>query len=145
MNRGSASRSCEGESTVSANEDYQGNGTAQTYFSDIDQTAHEILVAQCIDSLLGLIPCCVFHNSVVLSAKTTFLVSIEATYPHPYIYHGPGPIRQSNVQTITKRKTRIASRITHWRPPSTFHSEVIRHRRRELLQLHTRVSCYLSF
>ena len=140
MNRGSASRSCEWRSTVSVDEDCRRSGTARTYFSYVDQTTHEILVAQCIDSLLGLIPCCVFHNSVVLSATTTFLVLTETTYPHPYIYHGPGPIRQSNVQTITKRKTRIASRITHWRPPSTFHSEVIRHRRRELLQLHRQVS-----
>lgn len=34
------------------------------YFADIDKSAHEILVAERVDRLLGLIPCCVFHNPV---------------------------------------------------------------------------------
>lgn len=34
------------------------------YFSDVDQAAHKALIAQCLNSLLGLLPSCVFHNPV---------------------------------------------------------------------------------
>lgn len=33
------------------------------YLAHIDQTAHEILIAQCVDSVLSLFPRCVLHNS----------------------------------------------------------------------------------
>ena len=32
------------------------------YFSNVDKSTHEILVAEGIYGLLGLFPCCVFHN-----------------------------------------------------------------------------------
>ena len=51
------------------------------------------------------------------------------------ITRGPGPIRQSNIHQNNQKETRKTSHITRWRPPSTFHSEVVRHRQRELLQL----------
>lgn len=33
-----------------------------TYFSNVDESTHEVLVAERVDRLLGLFPCCVFHN-----------------------------------------------------------------------------------
>ncbi len=35
-----------------------------SYFADIDESAHEVLIAERVDRLLGLIPCRVFHNPV---------------------------------------------------------------------------------
>src|SRR5271155_2078979 len=66
-----------------------------TYLANIDESTHEVLVAECCDCLLGLFPRCVFHNPgqfLVLfpSSKLAF-----GTYPHPYKTRGPGPIRQS--------------------------------------------------
>lgn len=32
------------------------------YFSNVDKSTHQILVAEGVHGLLGLLPCCVFHN-----------------------------------------------------------------------------------
>lgn len=40
------------------------SGTVSAYLAHIDETAHEILVAQRVDSILCLLPRCVFNNPV---------------------------------------------------------------------------------
>ena len=37
--------------------------SAGSHLSDIDQAAHEVLVAESLDSILGLVPRSIFHNS----------------------------------------------------------------------------------
>lgn len=34
-----------------------------TYFAHIDKSAHEVLVRECVYSVLSLVSCCIFHNS----------------------------------------------------------------------------------
>ena len=34
-----------------------------TYFADVYESTHEVLVTERVDRLLGLLPRCVFHNS----------------------------------------------------------------------------------
>lgn len=41
-----------------------GRGGSKSYLSDIDEPAHEILVAEGGYSLLSLLSGCIFHNSV---------------------------------------------------------------------------------
>ena len=36
----------------------------EPYLSDVNESTHEVLVAERADGLLGLIPCSVFHNPV---------------------------------------------------------------------------------
>jgi hypothetical protein len=78
---------------VRVDEGLRWNAT-DTYFANIDQPAHQVLVTKRRDGLLGLIPCCVFHNPERMSAcaegiRGTVLTRI------PTITRGPGPIRQS--------------------------------------------------
>jgi hypothetical protein len=40
-----------------------------TYFSNVDESTHEILIAERVDRLLGLFPCCVFHNPYLCQSK----------------------------------------------------------------------------
>lgn len=62
-----------------------------SYLTDVDETAHQILVTQCRDSVLGLVPRRIFHNSEFEHSQRleqpTELHSL-VTYPHPYKYHG---------------------------------------------------------
>jgi hypothetical protein len=41
-------------------------GRGETYFANVDESAHEVLVAKGVDSVLCLVPSCVFHNSTSL-------------------------------------------------------------------------------
>lgn len=106
----------------------------RTYLANVDKSAHEILIGKCVDCLLGLLPCGVFHNPDFDQLKQCISWS-RVTYPHPYITRGqcPNPsIQRSNNQ----KKTKKTSHSTYWRPPSTFHSEVIGHPRKEPPQLY---------
>ena len=38
------------------------------YFANVDETTHQVLVAERVDSILCLLPRCVFHNPVRASA-----------------------------------------------------------------------------
>lgn len=57
MKRGSASRSY----VISA--DARLSRALGAYLADIDESAHERLVAQSVDSLLSLLPCSIFNDS----------------------------------------------------------------------------------
>lgn len=65
-----------------------------TYFADVDETTHEVLVAERCDCTLCLLPCSILHNSGIMVSSVLVsqprhraIVSMR-TYPHPYINHG---------------------------------------------------------
>lgn len=63
-----------------------------TCLSDVDKSTHQVLVAERRDGILGLLPCCVLHNSgTTVSMHSRQEVPEEVTYPHPYKTHGQGP------------------------------------------------------
>lgn len=62
LNRGSASRSCP-DLSMCCPRLPSAHRWAQSHLSDIDQAAHEVLVAESLDSILGLVPRSIFHNS----------------------------------------------------------------------------------
>ena len=54
--------------------------------SDIDESAHEILIAEGVDRLLSLFSCCVFHNPE--NGKLPSDKHCCVTNPHPYKTRG---------------------------------------------------------
>jgi hypothetical protein len=59
-----------------------------SYLPNIDESAHEVLVAEGVDSLLGLFPRSIFYNATNLLARRPFTKRPLFTYPHPYIIQG---------------------------------------------------------
>lgn len=71
-----------------------------TYFSNVDETTHQALIAECLNSLLGLFPSCVFHNPDV-KLENWPRASVEiVTHPHPYI--NPWTRSNPSIQRPTK-------------------------------------------
>lgn len=70
------------------------NVLGRTYFANIDESAHEVLVAERIDRVLSLIPRLVFHNSMAKSVHVLMRKDCRHTYPQPYIHRGTSPTRQ---------------------------------------------------
>ena len=99
------------------------------HLSHVNEPAHEVLVAQCANSLLGLLPCCVFHNPAMVSAQQQRDFLLQPTYPHPYRTRGQCP-NPSIQRPTTKIKPERPAISTYWRPPSTFHSEVVTHQQK---------------
>lgn len=73
----------------------------RTYLANVDKSAHQILIGKCVDCLLGLLPCGVFHNpdSDQLKQRTSWS---RVTYPHPYITRGQCP--NPSIQRPTTKK-----------------------------------------
>ena len=65
MNLGSASRSYFEMSALSG-----WRSCRDTYLSNVDESTHEVLVAESVDGLLSLLPRGIFYNAVVLLASS---------------------------------------------------------------------------
>ena len=110
------------------------------YLSHVDESAHEILIAECTDGRLGLLPCCVFHNPYTRQQKAHTMRQVIS----PASLHNPRTIAQSvNPTSNNQNKTGKTTITTHRRPPSTFHLEVTTHQRKALLRLWMR-SAYID-
>lgn len=137
MKRGSASRSYHqpDQSLVfpmrMAAEKTRRPGNEGLHLSHVNQSAHEILIAQRVDSLLSLLPCCVFHNPTRVRMQSRNHQALQPTHPHPYRTRGQCP-NPSIQRPTTKTKPERPAISTYWRPPSTFHSEVTIHRQKAL-------------
>lgn len=135
MKRGSASRSYHQTSqSLDLSRYVACEGTRRPrvegiHLSHVNEPAHEILIAQCADRLLGLLPCCVFHNPTMVSTSYPGDSPLRSTYPHPYRTRGQCP-NPSIQRPTTKIKPERPAISTYWRPPSTFHSEVVTHQQK---------------
>ena len=78
------------------------------YFSNVDKSAHQILVTEGVHGLLGLLPCCVFHNPKNDQLRTAEKAKL-VTDPHPYITRGqcPNPSIQRPTTKINQERPAI--------------------------------------
>ena len=145
MNRGSDSRSWDAltisilcrslQQSEALGQETRGFG--ETHLSHVDEPTHKILVAECADGRLGLLPCCVFHNPYIRQEKLDTIRQENS----PASLHNPRTIAQSvNPTSVNQNKTRKTTITTHRRPPSTFHSEATTHQRKALLRLQARLA-----
>lgn len=76
-----------------------------TYFSDVDETSHQVLVAECRNRVLGLLPGSIFHNSdVAVSLTVTLSLCIRDLPASLYHPRTQSPNRQSIYSNKTKRE-----------------------------------------
>ena len=52
-----------------------------TYFANVNETPHQVLVAQGVDRILRLIPCCVFNNSEIIVSHLSCVLPADANLP----------------------------------------------------------------
>lgn len=45
------------------------SGREEAYLTNVDESTHQVLIAEGIDRLLGLFPSCIFHNTVPQVSK----------------------------------------------------------------------------
>lgn len=142
MKRGSGSRSC--ALSVSSDQDFSVlEGNDASYLTDVDESSHQILVAEGVYRILRLFPGCVFHNPMVTVSNTKLTIKDQGSQltriPTVSRTARPSPSTQTVHNKRTNRgrkkiqkhkKGKETSHTTHWRPPSTFHWEAVRHRQR---------------
>ena len=87
------------------------------YLPHVYESTHEVLVAECADGILGLFPCCVFHNPWPRQRKL-HIPSTKTTHPHPYKTRGQLP--NPSIQRPT-------TKIKPERPPSLHVGAHLRH------------------
>lgn len=142
MKRGSASRSC---NRVKSSPVYPAS-LVLTYFADVDETAHQILVAKRVDCVLCLLSRRVFHNPVDRVShhdvgREWHAQDLPASLQCPD--NQAQPVNPTSMQGNQKEKKTTRNQgvekepatSTHRRPPSTFRLEEVKHRQREPLQL----------
>jgi hypothetical protein len=110
----------------------QGNEGAKegaTYLADIDQSAHQVLIAEGVDRILSLVPSLILNDTEnQLSAnvppcptRLAFLgnsVGGVKTHPHPYNSIGrPRPIRQPMSISNQKKPVTPAINLAHLTHP----------------------------
>ena len=117
MNRGSASRSYHQKRSVACSSKRR-RPAAETprpwvegiHLSHVNESAHEVLIAQCVDSLLGLLPCCVFHNPTRVSRRSLRRFSVAGHSPASL--QNPRTMSQSvNPTSNNQNKTRKTSHL----------------------------------
>lgn len=74
------------------------NVKTKTHLAHVDESAHQILVRECVDGVLCLISGLIFHNSGMFVSPGRKQVKEEVTHPHPYFHPDKESFRQSNVQ-----------------------------------------------
>jgi hypothetical protein len=81
----------------------------RTYFSNINKSTHEVLVAERVDGLLSLLPRSIFHNTGTMSISTPMSRESGTTDPHPYITRGqrPNPSIQRSFNSQKKNQKTI--------------------------------------
>lgn len=89
-----------------------GGSLGLPHLADIDESAHQVLVAERVDSILGLFPSGIFHNSMRILSATVCAYPKTAgreegrAYPHPYKNPKNTQTRQSN-HSIRTREGKI--------------------------------------
>jgi len=91
-----------------------------TYFAHVNQTAHQILIAECVDGVLCLLSCRVFHDSAPLLPKNQSVNHNSATSrnsqssSHDKIYLAHSALDQENVceEDFTSCERKSVTRVT---------------------------------
>jgi hypothetical protein len=87
------------------------------YFANVDESTHQVLVAERVDGLLRLLPCSIFHNTMMIVSACSAVQGLTAagdrdgSYPHPYITRGQKshPSIQHSFNNQEKRKDQKTS------------------------------------
>ncbi len=99
INRGSASRSWD----IWSESPSIGECTIKSYFADVYKAAHEILVAKLGDSLLGLIPGRIFHNSICIGQYIKSCLIRNGAKLTRIPTNNPGQSPNPSIQNIQQR------------------------------------------
>jgi hypothetical protein len=107
-----------GETRVAFEEEVEG----KTHFADVDESAHQILVAERIHRVLSLFPRLVFHNSRQQSVLVLMAQKLPGHLPAALYSQRNQSYPSTTVLQITREKPDNQPQIS---PPCSFHSEVI--------------------
>ena len=110
--------------------------TEKTHFANIDESAHQVLVAERIYRVLSLFPRLVFHNSIAKSVLVLIAQGLSGHLPAALYSQRNQSYPSTTVLQITREKPDNQPQIS---PPCSFHSEVIIRLRTGPHRLETRV------